>query len=143
MELFVKKPKHMTVGLLLMMAALGCDSVELTIGVSPGASGMLEVTNANDTDWIDARLLVEAVEVCRKFEALQQGIALWIRWGHVAPSFNRGLAPERLVPCPTLSHQTPSPGLWRPHRPDTSCGDAGVVQYVSGTNVCSVIGGRM
>lgn len=62
MELFVKKPKRMSVGLLLMMAALGCDSVELTIGVSPGASEMLEVTNANDTDWIDARLLVEVVE---------------------------------------------------------------------------------
>jgi len=45
-----------------MVAALGCDSVELTIGVSPGASSMLEVTNANDTHWIDARLLVEAVE---------------------------------------------------------------------------------
>jgi len=58
----VKKPNHILVGLLLMTAALGCDSVELTIGVSPGAPGMLEVTNANDADWIDARFLVEAVE---------------------------------------------------------------------------------
>lgn len=45
-----------------MVAALGCDSVKLTIGVSPGDSSMLEVTNAKHTDWIDARLLVEAVE---------------------------------------------------------------------------------
>lgn len=43
-------------------AALACDSVELTIGVSPGASGTLEVTNANTAPWADARLLVESVE---------------------------------------------------------------------------------
>ena len=49
-------------GLLLMAAMLGCDSMELTIAVAPGASGTLEVANANDTEWIDARLVVEIVE---------------------------------------------------------------------------------
>ena len=49
-------------GLLLMFATLGCDSVDITIGVAPGASGTLEVANANDTGWIDARLVVEVVE---------------------------------------------------------------------------------
>ena len=49
-------------GLLLMLAALGCDSVDLTIGVVAGAPGTLEVANANDTEWIDARLVVEVVE---------------------------------------------------------------------------------
>lgn len=43
-------------------ATLACDSVELTVGVLPGASGTLDVTNANDTPWADAKLLVEAVE---------------------------------------------------------------------------------
>jgi hypothetical protein len=50
------------IGLLLAIAAVGCDSMELTIGVTPGASGVLDVRNANATDWIDAQLLVEAVE---------------------------------------------------------------------------------
>ena len=49
-------------GLLLMFATLGCDSVDLTIGVAPGAAGSLEVANANDTEWINARLVVEIVE---------------------------------------------------------------------------------
>ena len=49
-------------GLLLMLATLGCDSVDLTIGIAPGASGTLKVANANDTEWIDARLVVEVVE---------------------------------------------------------------------------------
>jgi hypothetical protein len=48
--------------LLMAAAAVGCDSVELTIGVRPGADGSLEVTNANDIEWLDARLVVEAVE---------------------------------------------------------------------------------
>jgi len=58
----VKTWSQILCGLLLMFATLGCDSVDLTIGVAPGASGTLEVANANDTEWIDARLAVEAVE---------------------------------------------------------------------------------
>lgn len=55
-------PNHILCGLLLVVAAAACDSVDLTIGVVPGDPGTLEVVNANDTAWIDAHLLVEAVE---------------------------------------------------------------------------------
>ncbi|MCU0303630.1 MAG: hypothetical protein MUC56_06200 [Thermoanaerobaculales bacterium] len=48
--------------LVAVVAAAGCDSVELTIGVEPGPGGALVVANANDREWHDARLLVEAVE---------------------------------------------------------------------------------
>jgi len=48
--------------LLLAASAAGCDSVDLTIGVSPGTGGRLLVANANDIEWIDARLVVETVE---------------------------------------------------------------------------------
>ena len=42
----------------------GCfvDSVELTIAVRQGDEGWLEVSNANDTAWKDARLTFEAFE---------------------------------------------------------------------------------
>lgn len=79
--MFVKRPCQILVGLLLAIAAAGCDSVDLTIGVSPGPTGALEVTNANETPWTDARLLVEAVEsdnsttICaeQKIDAWQPG----------------------------------------------------------------------
>lgn len=58
----MSKPNHLLCGLLLATVVLACDSVDLTIGVSPGVSGTLEVINANTTPWADAQLLVEAVE---------------------------------------------------------------------------------
>jgi len=58
----VKTATQILIGLLLAGALLGCDSMDLTIGVVEGASGALDVSNANDTEWIDARLVVEAVE---------------------------------------------------------------------------------
>jgi hypothetical protein len=58
----VKTASRILVGLLLAGASLGCDSVELTISVVEGGSGTLDVANANDNEWIDARLVVEAVE---------------------------------------------------------------------------------
>lgn len=58
----MKTAIQILIGLLLAGALLGCDSMDLTIGVVEGASGTLDVSNANDTDWIDARLVVEAVE---------------------------------------------------------------------------------
>lgn len=47
---------------LLAGAAVGCDSVDLTIGVAPGSADSLLVSNANDSEWTDARLVVETVE---------------------------------------------------------------------------------
>ena len=47
---------------LLAGAAVGCDSVDLTIDVSPGSADSLFVSNANDSGWTDARLVVETVE---------------------------------------------------------------------------------
>lgn len=58
----MKTPIRLLCGLLLVLAATGCDSVELTIGVAPGIAGTLDVANANDTVWTDARLVVETVE---------------------------------------------------------------------------------
>jgi hypothetical protein len=58
----VKTPGLILTGLLLAGALLGCDSMELTIGVVEGGSRTLQVSNANDTEWVDARLVVEAVE---------------------------------------------------------------------------------
>lgn len=55
-------PHRRVWALLFLVAAVGCDSVELTIGVTPGASGSLEIANADDRVWPDARLLVEVVE---------------------------------------------------------------------------------
>jgi hypothetical protein len=58
----MKTVNHILCGLLLVVAMTACDSVDLTIGVAPGAPGTLEVVNANDAAWNDAHLLVEAVE---------------------------------------------------------------------------------
>jgi hypothetical protein len=58
----VKTASRIFVGLLLVGALQGCDSMELTIAVAEGRNGTLDVSNANSTEWIDARLLVEAVE---------------------------------------------------------------------------------
>lgn len=58
----MKRSNRIFVAVLLMGAAMGCDSMELTIGVAPGVPGTLEITNVNDTEWTDARLLVEGVE---------------------------------------------------------------------------------
>jgi hypothetical protein len=58
----VKTPTHLAIVLAASALLAACDSVELTIGVAQGAPGSLEVSNANDVDWKDARLLVETVE---------------------------------------------------------------------------------
>jgi hypothetical protein len=52
-------------GLFVIMLAAGfvaCDSLELTIAVNRPEEGWLEVVNANDHVWNDARLVVEAFE---------------------------------------------------------------------------------
>lgn len=58
----MKTASQILVGVLLAGAFLGCDSMELTIGVVEGGSGTLDVANANDNEWVDARLVVETVE---------------------------------------------------------------------------------
>lgn len=49
-------------GLVLAAGLAACDSVELTIGVSEGADGQLEVVNTNGRVLEDVRLVVEAFE---------------------------------------------------------------------------------
>ncbi len=58
----MKTASQILIGMLLVGALLGCDSMELTIGVAEGGSGTLDVANADDSEWIDVRLVVEAVE---------------------------------------------------------------------------------
>lgn len=51
--------------ILVFMLAAGlaaCDSMELAISVTQPETGWLEVINANDSVWRDARLVVEAFE---------------------------------------------------------------------------------
>lgn len=63
---------------LLTCVVIGCDSMELTIGVVKGPSDTLEVANANDAEWIDARLLVEAVESDNsKSLCVEKNIGVW------------------------------------------------------------------
>lgn len=49
---------------MIIALGLGCfvDSVELTIAVRQVDEGWLEVSNANETTWKDARLTLEAFE---------------------------------------------------------------------------------
>lgn len=58
----MKTGSQILIGLTLLAAMVACDSMELTIGVVEGGSGTVGVTNANDREWTDARLVVEAVE---------------------------------------------------------------------------------
>lgn len=58
----MKNPTRLLCALMVVAAALGCDSVDLTIGVSSGSNETLRVSNANDSEWTDAQLLVETVE---------------------------------------------------------------------------------
>lgn len=51
-----------SLGLLLGVGLVACDSMELTLEVSPSDDGWLEVANANDSAWKDALLVVEASE---------------------------------------------------------------------------------
>ena len=53
---------RLTIGLVLATGFIGCDSMELTIAVREIDNTSLEVLNANDTVWTDARLVVEAFE---------------------------------------------------------------------------------
>lgn len=55
-------PMRLLCLVLLVGAAAGCDSVDLTVDVAPGPAGSLLVSNANDSEWTDARLVVETVE---------------------------------------------------------------------------------
>ena len=50
------------IALVLAAGFVACDSMELTIAVNKPADGWLEVVNANDRVWKDARLVVEAFE---------------------------------------------------------------------------------
>lgn len=56
------KPSRILIAVLLGLAVAGCDSVELTLSVKPGAPGTLDVANATTATWTDARLTVEVVE---------------------------------------------------------------------------------
>jgi hypothetical protein len=47
---------------MLTAGLVACDSMELTIAVNQPEKGWLEVVNANDHVWKDARLVVEAFE---------------------------------------------------------------------------------
>lgn len=74
----MKHSNLLVIVLLLLAAATGCDSVDLTIGVSPGAVGSLLVANANETEWTDARLLVETVETDNSTTpCLDRTVASW------------------------------------------------------------------
>jgi len=48
--------------MIIIELLVACDSVELTIAVRQVDAGWLEVSNANDTTWKDARLTIEAFE---------------------------------------------------------------------------------
>jgi hypothetical protein len=50
------------IALVLAAGFVACDSMELTIVVHQPEDGWLEVANANDHIWNDARLVVEAFE---------------------------------------------------------------------------------
>lgn len=58
----MQHPRRLLCFVLLAVAAVGCDSVDLTIAVSPGSADSLLVSNANDSEWIEAQLVVETVE---------------------------------------------------------------------------------
>jgi len=58
----VNTPGRLFCCLLVVLAIAACDSVDLTIAVAPGQPGTLDVANADDTTWTDARLTVEVVE---------------------------------------------------------------------------------
>lgn len=47
---------------LIGVLALACDSLELTVAVNRNPDRSLSVSNANDTEWVDVRLVVEGVE---------------------------------------------------------------------------------
>lgn len=51
-----------SLGLLLVVGIVACDSMELALEVSPSDDGWLEVANANHSAWKDALLVVEASE---------------------------------------------------------------------------------
>jgi len=53
---------RLSVGLVFIIALIACDSLELMIEVRSPEDGWLEVANANDSTWKDARLVVEVVE---------------------------------------------------------------------------------
>jgi hypothetical protein len=58
----VRHPRTICVALVLFLALVACDSMELTIAVRPAEEGWLEVVNANDRVLDDASLLIEAFE---------------------------------------------------------------------------------
>ena len=53
---------RLSLGFLLTIGLVACDSMELLIEVSSPEDGWLEVANANDTAWKDAYLVVEVTE---------------------------------------------------------------------------------
>jgi hypothetical protein len=53
---------RLSLGLFFIIGLVACDSMELMIEVRSPEDGWLEVVNANDKVWKDARLVVEVVE---------------------------------------------------------------------------------
>jgi len=58
----VRLSSNLYIAVVLAAGLVACDSVELTIAVSQPEENWLEVVNANDSVWKDARLVVEAFE---------------------------------------------------------------------------------
>jgi len=58
----VSKLNRILIAVLLGFAVVGCDSVDLTIGITPAASGTLDVANVTSAAWTNARLTAEVVE---------------------------------------------------------------------------------
>jgi len=55
-------PMRILLGTVIAAGLIACDSIELAIAVDQPEDGWLEVVNANDSVWKDARLVVEAFE---------------------------------------------------------------------------------
>ena len=72
------RPLRLSCCLIVAAAAWACDSVELTITVRPSAHGSLEVSNADDAEWSDARLVVEVVETDNSTTTcFEQNVGSW------------------------------------------------------------------
>jgi hypothetical protein len=62
MELLMRPTRLFWITVVMIATLVACDSVELTIAVSPADEGWLEVSNANDATWKDAVLVIEKFE---------------------------------------------------------------------------------
>jgi hypothetical protein len=83
----------MCLGFVLAAGLVACDSMELTIGVTEGADGQLEVVNTNGRVLEDVRLVVEAFEsegATRPCDEVTRA-----RWG-----------PDEAIPVPACAEKT-------------------------------------